>query len=253
MESPIRLLCGHCSEDLDTLNEIISKETTTHHKCFEGHDEIIVDFETQRILRKDKLAVSAVPEEIQKAVPEMLITKEQEPAKIWTDNAIKLLISSFSNNKSKFESPMYTKKKVWEIISQNLAEHGVRKSGTRCDEKWRNLRKTYGKVLEEKNKSGNGGIHWKFFDEFHEIYFEDPIYNPVLTASSSGVIKRKAETLPFANAEGSNEPSAKKATKPEKKLSITDIEKAKQKRHEERMAQKDKMFEWFKEHFNESH
>lgn len=56
----------------------------------------------------------------------------------WTDASVKLLINAYIENKEKFLSPMYNKKKVWECISETLAKHNVFKSGAKCDEKWRN-------------------------------------------------------------------------------------------------------------------
>ncbi|XP_044764704.1 putative protein TPRXL [Coccinella septempunctata] len=102
-------------------------------------------------------------------------TSAGESEYTWSHEAIKLLIFSYNENKEKFDSPSYTKKRVWDIISESLAKKGIAKNPQKCDEKWRNLKKTYEKIRAEKNKTGNHSVQWRYFDDFQELYLEIPI------------------------------------------------------------------------------
>jgi hypothetical protein len=75
---------------------------------------------------------------------------------------------------------------VWEIISEELNGYKIRKSGKRCDEKWRNLKKSYDKIKTGNNKTGNRPHHWKFYDRMEEILKSSPQFNPVCIVSSTG-------------------------------------------------------------------
>lgn len=97
----------------------------------------------------------------------------------------------------------------------------------------------------------------------HDILFQNPQFNPICTASSSGKISKRSD--PVSNiARGGDVSASKRApdaggcTTPEdpkklKKLNFTkqEIEERKQTRHEERMAQKEKMFNWFVNKYSE--
>jgi hypothetical protein len=53
----------------------------------------------------------------------------------WSDKEVEALIEAWKKHCLKFESPKYTKKRVWEIINEELNGYKIRKSGKRCDEK----------------------------------------------------------------------------------------------------------------------
>jgi hypothetical protein len=80
---------------------------------------------------------------------------------------------------------MYNKKQAWGMLSNKLKEHNILKSSAKCDEKWRNLKKNYDKVVSENKKTGNNKHTWKFFKELHDIYFKNPKYHPQFTISST--------------------------------------------------------------------
>lgn len=164
----------------------------------------------------------------------------------WTRESIKLLICAYVENKEKFLSPMYNKKKVWENISQTLLKNNVLKSGIKCDEKWRNLKKTYEKVLAEKQKTGGQPVFWEFFNDFQDIYVSDPRYEPVAVASSSGLFKKR--NIDECLEKNSDEKVIENTPKKCKKQIVTETER-RQQRHEEKMAFKREVFNWFKEKF----
>lgn len=167
---------------------------------------------------------------------------------------------------------MYNKKQVWGMISNKLKEHNILKSSAKCDEKWRNLKKNYDKVVSENKKTGNNKHTWKFFKELHDIYFKNPKYHPQFTVSSTPPYnqttqKNSAESPHCSiknigstddgvfNAKPDKEsctknlcPSSSVARK-RKTTTLSEIEHNKQKRHEEKMQQKKNMFEWFQQNF----
>ncbi|CAG9822092.1 unnamed protein product [Phaedon cochleariae] len=73
----------------------------------------------------------------------------KEDTNNWSDQETKLLICLYTEHKHKFLSPMYNKKNVWNIISERLKELGTNKSALKCDEKWRNMKKTYDKTWQD--------------------------------------------------------------------------------------------------------
>lgn len=174
---------------------------------------------------------------------------------------------------------MYNKKQVWEKISLDLAKHGIQKAATKCDEKWRNLKNNYEKVLKEKQRTGNRPQSWKYFDMLHDIYFRSPQFNPVCVVSSTGLVKMQQSKEQSASCsyeseengleldiiatpkrkeleagrsvlspEGSSGNGCKRRNCKSMIVLALDIEKNKQKRHEERMEQKERMFKWFQDH-----
>ena len=42
---------------------------------------------------------------------------------------------------------------------------------------FRNLRQTYKNVLDRRNKSRSGNVPWVWFDEFHDWFHEDVVFN----------------------------------------------------------------------------
>lgn len=242
------------------LSEIFANDMIANHACFLKTENVSIDFSTKNIF------CDAIPETppnqknfemphcsnnmphcSNNSVPvpnSNCVTETQTNVfEGWTDNMVKLLITTYSNHKSKFDDPKFTKKKVWNLISQDLMTKGVSKSGIKCDEKWRNLKKTYDKVKLHLNTSGADKIVWKFYEDFQNIYFKDPYFEPVAVATSSG-IKRKTDE----NTEARNlSPGERK--RPKKLMSYLEIENRKHKRHDEKMSLKREMFEWLKENY----
>lgn len=267
----MKISCGHCNMYLGTLTELM-ESTKLDHICLET-DNVTLDIENGKIWR-------TIQESTQQQQVEYLIhspkpsgnsfcaqnqianktilqtkLKDQSPSfqqilletpnkeSVWTDEGVKLLINVYREQKEKFLSPMYNKRNVWELISRELAKHDILKSPMKCDEKWRNLKKTYDKVLKEKHSTGNSNSHWRYFEDMHEIYSQDPHFNPKFTISSTGQTCKK--TVPADEDDSENTPKkSKKST-----VTATEIEERRQKRHEEKMKQRQEIFEWFKENF----
>lgn len=282
-----KLMCGYCDEELGSLMELVEKDSV--HFCFKHYSNLFVDMENMKIWGKESRKVPELPissigfcsgstapgcskysgndtedtkvqgmeqEAITQLptlssvdtysgspIPQSSSHSGTDEKAVWSHEAVQLLISLYKENKHKFESPMFNKKQVWEHISDKLKKFSVLKSALKCDEKWRNLKKTYDKIINEKNSTGNSNFsYWPYFEEFHEIYFKDPHFNPICTVSSSGVAKKRTEKT--NDLENIPEKKIKKTC-----LTVTEIEERRQKRHEEKMKQKETMFNWFKENF----
>ncbi|CAG9820708.1 unnamed protein product [Phaedon cochleariae] len=275
--------CGYCQEELGTLANLMAASCISHI-CLKSYDDLNVDMKTHKIWgsslkpcaerietdRNNNASSSgsstkppAEPckernktDRENKASSSGSSTKppsdRKEDTNNWSDQETKLLICLYTEHKHKFLSPMYNKKNVWNIISERLKELGTNKSALKCDEKWRNMKKTYDKVLKDKKLTGNSNSYWRYFDDFHEIYFHDPL----CTVSSTGSIKTSiapkiSEDVPIETS--SEEQLAKKRkvekAKESKTLTSAQIEDRRQQRHKEKMKMKAEMFSWFKENF----
>ncbi|CAG9820045.1 unnamed protein product [Phaedon cochleariae] len=280
--------CGYCQRGLGTINEIIANDVPAGHMCFSKYQSVSIDRENKMygVDEKDQLKdpVKNVSSTISRAhessaiknadsrpgtsfvscsYSQSLSTQSMKMANTlltsrinetdnnnqsWTDASVKSPIHAYKHNIDKFSSPLYNKEKVWDKISGEINQHGIKFTGKKCDEKWRNLKKVYDKVIQNKRKTGSGPIHWPYFDEFHDIYFRDPRYNPIATVSSSGTLKRCVETISM-DSETNSERFSPGEKKRKRAVSSYDIDKNKQKRHEERMTLKREMFEWFKNNY----
>lgn len=73
------------------------------------------------------------------------------------------------------------------------------------------LKKTYNRIIRDKNSTGRGNSYWRFFDDFHKIYFNDPKFNPSFTMSSTGNIterENKEENPCYPEDEEENPPKS---------------------------------------------
>ena len=55
------------------------------------------------------------------------------------------------------------KSKLWELISNEMAEKGYSFSPKVCDEKWRRLSTQHRKYYDLSKKSGNNAIKWQYY------------------------------------------------------------------------------------------
>lgn len=256
-QDEVHFTCGHCSENMGPLKRLFETGMLSSHKCFENAENVTLNYEESKIFvvlnveqpNNDTLDGEPSCSRTGNNVETPPRTKENY---VWNDEAVKLLIVSYNDQRHKFDSPSYCKKKVWELISVQMNKHGYKVTGLKCDEKWRNLKKTYDKILKEKNTTGNESVSWKFFDRFHDIYFKDPHFNPVATTSSSGITKICTS---YENEENQENIPLKRHFSPEEKhqrrKNVTTYERElkRQNRHNEKMKLKKEIFEWFKQNY----
>ncbi|KAG5869228.1 hypothetical protein JTB14_035664 [Gonioctena quinquepunctata] len=135
------LSCGHCSRILGTLSIIIENDLTRKHHYFDEFNNINVDFETHIVVgqnhcEKNIASTSSAPPascaaNIGAESPTSTLTpiSPNSGDVPWNETAIKLLIQTYISHKEKFSSPLFTKIKVWNIITKDLEKFGLNKNG----------------------------------------------------------------------------------------------------------------------------
>ncbi|XP_018566285.1 uncharacterized protein LOC108907201 [Anoplophora glabripennis] len=99
-----------------------------------------------------------------------------------------LLISSYKEKKDDFRNPKIKKRALWTLIKEEFYNHGYAITEEELDRKWRNLKKTYTGLLDNKKSTGRGRIYWEYFDDFQEIYSADKSVHFPQTISTTATI-----------------------------------------------------------------
>lgn len=101
----------------------------------------------------------------------------------WSDEQALLLIRLIETNYNKFNSGL--KKNVWHLISKEIRQTcNLAVTGEQCDSKWKGLKKTYKKIKDHNNKTGNSPQKWPFFAAIDSFLSTKPEVNPVATCST---------------------------------------------------------------------
>lgn len=168
------LCCGVCDDELGYLDlgNMAHQEIIKNHPCFDRCDQIYVTdshiygmiVENEECRKEAELFTN---EHEDRGDLEVLTesTQNNENTK-WSEYEINLLIITYKENSHKFKSPRFNSKQVWNIISQELKKQNVLKDGTKCFEKWRNLKKMYEKVTKHNNATGNNRKNWPYYEVF---------------------------------------------------------------------------------------
>lgn len=59
---------------------------------------------------------------------------------------------------------------LWGQITKKLNSHNIFVNVLQVKNKWKNLKKTYKKVVDDNSQTGNKATTWKFFEEFNNVY-----------------------------------------------------------------------------------
>lgn len=102
----------------------------------------------------------------------------------WNINNTKLLLDRYMAQVPNFRNPKVKKSTVWQTISREMNERGYSVTPDICDKKFRNLKITYKKMKETKQKTGRARQHWEYFDIMDEIFKEDATINPPMVIST---------------------------------------------------------------------
>ena len=110
----------------------------------------------------------------------------------WSDESVKLLIALYQEHERKFAGVNYKNKSVWEIIAARMRGKGYcRPTWVQCSNKWKQLKKNFVEVEDDKRTTGRGKKTCKFQEELGNILGYKPGVNPVATASNSGRMEVK--------------------------------------------------------------
>ncbi|KAK4882541.1 hypothetical protein RN001_005860 [Aquatica leii] len=102
----------------------------------------------------------------------------------WNDSEIKLLLSLYSDYKKDFEGKKFTNKSLWLKIALQINKEGYNLTWEQCDNKFKNLKTAYKKVIDNNSKTGRGRMSFKLFDLMDSLFSKNPEIHPVAECSS---------------------------------------------------------------------
>lgn len=144
--------CGYCQVELGVLEELTSN--AAEHQCLKTNKNVFADNNGYLYIEDQG------PSE---PVEENNSGDTNEIGK-WGEDSVKLLILCYKEHTNKFVSPKYNNAKVWDIISSDLKKYNINVNGTKCAEKFRNLKKTYIKIKQHNSTTGNEKKSWVHFE-----------------------------------------------------------------------------------------
>jgi len=83
------------------------------------------------------------------------------------------------------------------MIAQEVNESGYTFTGEQCDLKFRNLKKTYKRIVDSNNKTGRGTKTWPYFQQFNRLFSKDPEVQPVAIVGNREVEKQHSHMDPL--------------------------------------------------------
>lgn len=100
----------------------------------------------------------------------------------WSKDDILLLISEFENNQHYFYCNDLGQEYVWEAISKNIFQ----KTAFQCENKWKNLKKSYLMCLRNKKptRSGQSTFYFAYEEQFDNIYKGSFAIHPINLAGN---------------------------------------------------------------------
>ncbi|XP_074102732.1 uncharacterized protein LOC141529888 [Cotesia typhae] len=103
----------------------------------------------------------------------------------WPHEAILMLLDEYRKEQSYLTSGKISQKKVWLKISDQLRAHGHNVTGPQCQSKFSGMKKTYKKIKDHNNKSGNSAKHWPYLTLMDDLMGDKPFISPLATCSST--------------------------------------------------------------------
>lgn len=103
----------------------------------------------------------------------------------WSKAQVQLLIQLYDKYKVKFEDKRTRNKKNWKCIADEIwAISKLKVTSEQCENKFKNLKKMYKKIIDNNNSTGRGAQNWQFFKEMDIIFAKDPDVHPTATCSN---------------------------------------------------------------------
>ncbi|KAF5302052.1 hypothetical protein FQR65_LT19135 [Abscondita terminalis] len=168
----------------------------------------------------------------------------------WSDNATKLFLSLYEKHKDKFQSAKFSNKSVWKIIATAMSKESYSLTSEQVENKFKNLKKTYKKIIDNNKQTGRGTISWPYFDLMDAIFGSKPEVTPLRLVSSSSTININSQQENSENVPPEND--ARCIIKRAKRSHpVNDAEPAWfktysedcERRHKERMTQQQKLID----------
>ncbi|VEN42784.1 unnamed protein product, partial [Callosobruchus maculatus] len=106
----------------------------------------------------------------------------------WDHPKTMMFLDAYQKEVDSFRNPKVKKKIVWAKIAEAMSKKGYIVDSAQLDQKMRNMKCTFQKVLDNKkiNKTGRGRINWPYFQRMEEIFATDKTVNlPVVVSGLS--------------------------------------------------------------------
>ncbi|XP_031352198.1 trihelix transcription factor GTL1-like [Photinus pyralis] len=174
----------------------------------------------------------------------------------WQDNEIKLLISLYEEHKTRFEDKSTTNRKVWQQIAELMNANGYMVTWEQCENKFKNLKKQYKKVIDHNAATGRNRLQFKYFDIMDNLLHQNPEINPPAECSSLNV-EPECPNSPI-NDSGRSTPSCSTQLRPNNKRKNKENEPVwfkkfredMDKRHQEKMKMQERLINVIEKHLN---
>ncbi|KAL1496972.1 hypothetical protein ABEB36_008013 [Hypothenemus hampei] len=107
----------------------------------------------------------------------------------WAPHEV-LLIRLVEENLDKFNAKI--KKNVWIIIAEKISSITKKKfTHEQVDNKWKGMKKTFKRIKDENNRSGNSPVKWEFFNAMDSFMRKRPEITPIATCDTKEGLQLK--------------------------------------------------------------
>ncbi|XP_063923782.1 uncharacterized protein LOC135137931 [Zophobas morio] len=97
---------------------------------------------------------------------------------IWNDASTKLFITLYEQHKICFDSKKCTNRSVWGQIAAEMQSHSYHVTIEQVENKWKNLKKQYKKIVDHNNSSGRDRADWPYFSAMDKLFGQRPEIKP---------------------------------------------------------------------------
>lgn len=96
----------------------------------------------------------------------MIIIVNEKSLFIWPSKCIYLLLEKYEEREKEFTGGIKRHNKIWETIADEIRTINIEYtvSGSQCQSKFNNFKKTYKKILDHNSVSGNDRKTWPYFE-----------------------------------------------------------------------------------------
>lgn len=89
---------------------------------------------------------------------------------VWSKSEVELLLDLYEENKEQLKDPRVRKTKIWDDIAKKIRERlDSEVNGCQCNQKFRNLKADFQKVLEHNGRPGNFKRVCKYYDRLTHL------------------------------------------------------------------------------------
>lgn len=101
----------------------------------------------------------------------------------WTKESTVRLTKLIERYKSQFNSNTVTRRKIWQLIAEDMQARGWALNWEQCDSKWKSLKRTYNSIKDKDGKKSG----WEYFSMIDDMISNRPQFNTISTCSTLNV------------------------------------------------------------------